>query len=112
MTTDERQDLAKWRITWRGDLSDDCSADWAGLLLRAEWMEKNSWWWWCVYDMQDVKEVQIDSSNHYSSRCIGGVAARANAANAARKYLLELGCVLKAPPKRMRITVRRTGRIK
>ena len=40
MTTDERQVLAKGRITWRGDLSDDCSADWAGLLLRAEWMCK------------------------------------------------------------------------
>ena len=111
MTADKRQALTKERITWRGDLSDDCSADWAGLLLRAEWMEKKAWWW-CVYDIQDVKQVQIDSSNHYSSRCISGVAARANAVKAARRYLLELGCVLKAPPKRVRITVRRTGRIK
>ncbi|SFQ81327.1 hypothetical protein [Hymenobacter arizonensis] len=67
MTKDERQTLAKERITWRGDLSDDCSADWAGLLLRAEWMEKK-WWWWCVYDMQDVNEEQIDSSNNYNMR--------------------------------------------
>ena len=36
--------------------------------------------------------------------------ARTNAENAARKYLLELGCVLKSSPKRTKITVRRTGR--
>jgi len=111
MTKDERQALAKGRITWRGDLSDDCSADWAGLLLRAEWMEKR-YWWWCVYDMQDVNEEQIDSSNNYNTSCIGGVAARANAENAARKYLVEVGCVLKPVAKRMKITVRRTGRTK
>ena len=109
MTKDERQALAKGRITWRGDLSDDCSADWAGLLLRAEWMEKKSWWW-CVYDMQDVNEEQIDSSNNYNTSCIGGVAARANAENAARKYLVEVGCVLKPIAKRIKITVKRTSR--
>jgi len=93
MTKDERKALAQEPTSWRGDLSDDCSADWAGLLLRAEWMDEE-WWWWCVYDMQDVNEVQIDSSNEYEESCIGSEAARAKAENAARKYLLGLGCAL------------------
>ncbi|HEX8658283.1 MAG TPA: hypothetical protein VF690_12145 [Hymenobacter sp.] len=111
MTNKERQALAQGAITWQGDLSDDCSADFAGLLLRAEWMHKKRWWW-CVYDMQDVNEVQIDSSNEYKTSCLGGVAARTKAENAARKYLAELGSVPKSATKRMRIRVRRTGRAK
>ena len=92
MTKDERQALTQGSIIWRGDLTDDCSADWAGLLLRAEWMDEE--WWWCVYDMQDVNEVQIDSSNEYDESCIGGEAARDKAENAARKYLSDLGYAL------------------
>lgn len=93
MTKDERQALTQTPIIWRGDLSDDCAADWAGLLLRAEWMDEK-WWWWCVYDMQDVNETQIDSSNHYEESCMGGETARTRAENAARKYLLALGNTL------------------
>jgi hypothetical protein len=28
-------------IIWEWDLNDDCTARWAGLMLRAEWMDKN-----------------------------------------------------------------------
>jgi hypothetical protein len=27
------------KIIWNGDLDDDCTALWAGLMLRAEWMD-------------------------------------------------------------------------
>lgn len=72
-------------IIWTGDLADDCSSSWEGLLLRAEWMEKDTWWW-AVYDMER-DEVQIDSSNNYSKRCRDGDAARTKAEEVARNYL-------------------------
>ncbi|GAA4509192.1 hypothetical protein GCM10023172_42310 [Hymenobacter ginsengisoli] len=86
MTKAQRHALAQTPIIWQGDLADDCSAEWAGLLLRAEWMDRESWWW-CVYDRQQINEPQIDSVNHYDARCIGGEAARARAEHAARTYL-------------------------
>ncbi|WP_028981126.1 hypothetical protein [Sporocytophaga myxococcoides] len=51
MTTEERKILATQPITWIGDLSDDCTANWAGLMLRGEWMDED-YWWWAVYDMK------------------------------------------------------------
>jgi len=83
--TKERQRLVTGSIEWTGDLSDDCTAQWAGLMLRAEWMDEN-YWWWAVYDMEN-DEVTIDSSNHYSSRFIGGVSARQKAEEIAKSYL-------------------------
>jgi len=81
----ERQKLATGPIEWIGDLSDDCTAEWAGLMLRAEWMDDN-YWWWAVYDMLN-DEVAIDSSNNYNSRFVGGEIARQKAEEAARTYL-------------------------
>lgn len=72
-------------IIWSGDLNDDCTAKWAGLMLRAEWMDEN-YWWWCVYDMLD-NENQIDSSNEYDERFIGGEKAREKAEEVAKNYL-------------------------
>ncbi|MGX7666689.1 hypothetical protein [Flavobacterium pedocola] len=72
-------------IIWKGDLNDDCTANWAGLLLRAEWMD-DDYWWWCVYDMLD-DENQIDSSNEYDQRFIGGNASRNKAEEIAKRYL-------------------------
>ena len=72
-------------IKWNGDLKDDCSAKWSGLMLRAEWMEED-YWWWCVYDMLD-NETQIDSSNEYNERIIEGEKAREKAEEIARNYL-------------------------
>ena len=62
---------------------DDRTAEWAGLMLRAEWMDED-YWWWAVYDMQE-DEVTIDCS--YETRFIGGEAARAKAESVAKAYL-------------------------
>lgn len=75
-------------IVWEGNLSDDCTAKWSGLMLRAEWMDKNQWWW-CVYDMID-NENQIDSSNEYSEQFIDGKVARSKAEDVAKNYLKDL----------------------
>ncbi|KIQ21036.1 hypothetical protein RT99_11975 [Flavobacterium sp. MEB061] len=73
-------------IIWEGDLDDDCLAKWAGLMLRAELMDEEDNWWWCVYDMLN-EEKQIDSSNEYEERCIGGKTARNKAEETSKKYL-------------------------
>ena len=72
-------------IIWKGDLNDDCTANWAGLMLRAEWMD-DDYWWWCVYDLLD-NENQIDSSNEYDQKFIGGNASRNKAEEIAKTYL-------------------------
>lgn len=72
-------------IVWKGDLKDDCTANWSGLMLRAECMDEDKWWW-SVYDMDNV-ETQIDSSNNYDESCIGGHSARTFAEMAAKMYL-------------------------
>ena len=72
-------------IVWKGDLDDDCTAVWAGLMLRAEWMDED-YWWWAVYDMQQ-NEITIDSSDEYDIRFTGGEAARAKAESVAIAYL-------------------------
>ncbi|MGZ4034171.1 MAG: hypothetical protein ACXVP4_04850, partial [Bacteroidia bacterium] len=88
MTIEERKTLAKQPITWTGDLLDDCTAEWAGLMLRAEWMDED-YWWWAVYDMQK-DEVTINDSNNYPERFIGGETARQKVENIAKKYIIEI----------------------
>jgi hypothetical protein len=73
-------------IIWEGDLNDDCTANWAGLMLRAERMDEDCWWW-CVYDMLDEEEKQIDSSNEYEESFIGGEIARKKAEEISKKYI-------------------------
>lgn len=85
MTEEERKVFAKQPIIWRGDLSDDCTAEWAGLMLRTELMHEDNWWW-AVYDMQRG-EIIIDASNEYHISFIGGEAARAKAERVAKNYL-------------------------
>jgi len=85
MTLIHRKIAAKEPIIWNGDLDDDCTALWAGLMLRAEWMDE-AYWWWAVYDMQK-NEVTIDSSHEYNTRCVSGEAARAKAEDVAKAYL-------------------------
>lgn len=85
MTSEERKLLSRERIEWIGDLSDDCTAKWAGLMLRAESMNDNHWWW-AVYDMQR-DEKTIDSSNEYNERFLAGEAARKKAEGVAIKYI-------------------------
>ncbi|WP_298512675.1 hypothetical protein [uncultured Kordia sp.] len=72
-------------IQWSGDLDDDCTAKWSGLMLRAEWMDED-YWWWCVYDTLD-NQNQIDSANEYDERIIGGEKAREKAEEVAKDYL-------------------------
>jgi hypothetical protein len=75
-------------IIWEGDLNDDCTAKWSGLLLRAEWMDRNRWWW-CVYDMMD-NESQIDSSNEYKEQFTDGKVSRSKAEEVAKNYIKDL----------------------
>ena len=80
---------------WHGDLDDDCSAECAGLTLRAELMEEK-YWWWCVYDneltkyVSNVPHTQVRSSNDDGAvQCTTGDEARNAAVGAAKRYL---GC--------------------
>jgi hypothetical protein len=72
-------------IIWTGDLLDDCTAKWCGLMLRAEWMDED-YWWWRVYDMQRGEAI-IDDSNNTDERFIGGEAARERAESVAKQYI-------------------------
>jgi hypothetical protein len=81
----DRKNHTNKPIIWTGDLLDDCSADWAGLLLRAEWMDED-YWWWEVTDIENP-EIEIDSSNNYDTSFIGGDTSRQKAEEVARKYL-------------------------
>jgi len=85
MTLSDRKILSRQSIEWKGNLSDDCTAEWSGLMLRAEWMDED-YWWWAVYDMQK-NEITIDDSNEYEERFISGEAAREKAESVAKKYL-------------------------
>jgi len=72
-------------IIWTGDLNDDCTAVWNGLILRAEWMDEKIWWW--AVSIHDGRTEEIDCSNNYDELCIGGQNARLLAEQAARQYL-------------------------
>lgn len=73
------------QITWTGVLDDDCTARWAGLMLRAERMESRHWWW-AVSDLTTGGE--IESSNDYNTRCLSGSDARSLAEVVARDYIM------------------------
>ncbi len=88
MTIKDRLALITKPIEWTGDLSDDCTALWAGLMLRAEWMNKD-YWWWAVYDME-ANEITVDDSTNYSASFKGGQIARQNAESVAQNYIFEL----------------------
>ena len=85
-------DLAWMRIAaqtkpdpeWSGDLSDDCTALWAGFMLRAECMDEGVWWWATYLNEPDI---QIASSNDSDALVATGEEARRLALHAARKFL-------------------------
>ncbi|MEM1211841.1 MAG: hypothetical protein AAGI68_06015 [Planctomycetota bacterium] len=84
---DWRRFAAEDPIRWRGDPEDDCVCYWAGLLLRAEQMDEDSWWW-AVYDGD--KQVNSSDNEPFSHRpepCRSGEQARAAAERAARRWL-------------------------
>ncbi len=70
------------QIIWNGNLKDDCTAEWQGMNLHAEEMDK-AYWWWAVYD--ESNELIDVSDNHYPERYKKGKTARAAAELAARK---------------------------
>ena len=79
--------VEKFEINWTGNLKDDCTAEWEGMTLRAEEMDKADWWW-AVYDSDNEL---IFSSNDFSEKEFkSGKAARHAAEQAAyRKFQLE-----------------------
>jgi hypothetical protein len=74
-------------ISWRGDLNDDCTAEWAGLTLRAEQMERTRWWW-AVYDNATGELISDSHATTTISR--NGKRARGAAEVAARNWLADL----------------------
>jgi len=90
MTIEKRRELAKQPILWTGDLDDDCIAIWAGLTLRAEWMDED-YWWWSVSEIGKVEN--IDDSNNYEEQFLGGEVSRKKAEEVAIKHLRNLGII-------------------
>lgn len=68
---------------WTGDLDDDCTCLWNGMMLRAEAMGER-WWWWAVYKDRE----KIASSNDVGGWTCGknGNIARRFAEHAALKH--------------------------
>lgn len=89
MTIAERSALASQPIVWKGDLTDDCTAIWAGLMLRAECMDGNDWWW-IVYDLELPGGPAINEDGEHGAMCRGGGNARKKAEDAARLYMQNL----------------------
>ena len=81
-----QREAAKLPIEWTGDLDDDCTARWAGLMLRAEQMQRGVWWW-AVYD--DRSGAILGDSNTARGRVPNGKKARIAAERVARLWL---GC--------------------
>ena len=73
-------------IVWKGNLDDDCTAEWKGMTLRAEEMDK-AYWWWAVFD--ESNEIIDNSDSHYPERYKKGKAARTAAEHAAKKAYAE-----------------------
>ncbi|MCW1913365.1 hypothetical protein OJ996_07265 [Luteolibacter sp. GHJ8] len=71
-------------IVWTGDLEDDCTAFWGGLILRAEEMNDRDWWW--AVSRAD-SGLEIASSNDDGRDCTSGPEARAFAEQAARAFI-------------------------
>ncbi len=63
---------------WLGDLDDDCTATWAGFMLRAEQCDEG--WWWAVYD--DASGARVCAYPYPS-----GSEARAAAESTVRRLL-------------------------
>ncbi|HQR78447.1 MAG TPA: hypothetical protein PLR35_18675, partial [Burkholderiaceae bacterium] len=82
----QRPDLST-PIEWLGDLNDDCKAQWAGLMLHAERMDRTHWWW--AVTLERTGE-QVASSHGSAEPVRAGKAARSAAEAAARSWLTDL----------------------
>lgn len=72
------------QMIWTGDLDDDCTARWAGLILRAELMD-GARWWWAVSEIATGREIA--SSNDDNREWTSGTAARSAAERVARAHI-------------------------
>jgi hypothetical protein len=79
-----QREAATRPIEWTGDLNGDCSALWAGLMLRAEEMSRTSWVW-AVYDERTGKRLSGSGTPELMAR--SGKKARAQAEQAARAWI-------------------------
>ncbi len=71
---------------WTEDLSDDCSDDRHGLILRDEKMDTH--YSWSAWALAQPHDLDIACSNYKrSERCSTGFHGRASAERAARKFL-------------------------
>jgi hypothetical protein len=77
---------AKAAPSWTGDLQDDCTARWAGFLLRAEEMERGNWWY-SVTDL--VSGATVEDSNFVGGFVGDGAEARKKCEEAVRRFLLQ-----------------------
>lgn len=83
--------VSQRRIAWSGDLDDDCTAHWCGMVLRAEWMDDDLWWW-AVVDAETQSEIASSNVARYSGiSYASGVAARDAAEFEARQHAQTLG---------------------
>ena len=71
-------------IVWTGDLEDDCTAIWRGLMLRAEEMDTDQWWW--AVSKDEGRGEQIRSSNLEDRECRSGEVARLRAEECAKCF--------------------------
>lgn len=90
--SEESSANSDWRVVaaqtppeWSGDLDDDCTALWAGFMLRAEQMDED--WWWCVYLEGSNDQVASSNGDDAAVPTSSGEAARAATENAARRLL-------------------------
>jgi len=70
-------------IEWKGNLNDDCKAEWRGMNLHAEEMDRNFWWWSVSNEKHEIIASSDDTKDRYKS----GKKARAAAEKAAQKYM-------------------------
>lgn len=68
---------------WTGDLSDDCTARWAGFLLRAEWIDDDDWWW-AVFDANSDEVAGSHAAGRFAK---SGAEARMEGEKAVRRLL-------------------------
>jgi hypothetical protein len=83
-TIEARRVEAQHPPAWSGDLLDDCTARWAGFILRAEEMEEGIWWYAAIDTASGAYAVDSTVSQTSAS---DGISARQRCEEAARAFL-------------------------
>lgn len=66
-------------IYWTGDLDDDCTAEWGDYMLRAECMDKATWWWKVYYRGDAVAELHLMARSGDEARTLAEAFAKSHA---------------------------------